>query len=189
METLYLQQPSGTSSIELSDKGGCFRHYQTNEVSLAQENKSMFKPISKKLFTKSRTSSCLSERKKQTFSNGNLSQSVPSLQLLSSSASSTSTEKDVYSTPATIFKKGYFNHHHHHHQLKTFQENKIIKNSEELFLKKNIVDDSYESSNNVYDTKNLDEYLLSNVEEQEILKQVQGCVSAKQGNPMGNCHE
>lgn len=184
MQTVYLQQPSGTSSIELSDKEGWVRRYQTNEVSSVQDNKSKDNTTSKNLFQESRTS--LSKKKNRPILNANLSQSVPSLQLPTSSASN-STEKDVCSTPATLFTK------HCSNRLKTsMQSFEPSSNSESPDFNRELShfaalkifenpSENLESNNPIFDCNYL-EYLLTNDPPSKVLKEIEGCVTAKQGN-------
>lgn len=191
MHTLYLQGSQTMSSMEISDKERCIGHYQSDKVFDVKDNKTESDVSSKNLLSESRTSS--SDEKNLPFSTSNLSHPVPTLKLLASSTSNS--EKDVYSTPATVLTQGDFN------RLKTLKQNKAEEfdqsyncESHDLtdqmscsnFSKKE-TDSSFEKLETedkvIFDQENLDDYLLTNCNtpgNQKVLKEVSGNVRVGQ---------
>ena len=100
MHTLCLQGSSAMSSIAISDKDSFLDHCQSSKVFDVQESKGESDVSSKNL-----SESCMSSSsgKNLPFSTSKMPHSVPSLKLPTSSTSIS--DNDVYSTPATVIKQ------------------------------------------------------------------------------------
>ncbi|XP_033226071.1 uncharacterized protein LOC117178747 isoform X2 [Belonocnema kinseyi] len=191
MHALYLQRSQTMSSMEISNKESCIGRYQSNKVFDVQDNKTESDVSSKNLLSDLRNSS--SDEKNLPFSTSNLLHPVPTLKLPALSTSNS--EKDVYSTPATVLTQGDFN------RLKTLKQNKAEEfeqsyncESHDLtdqiscsnFLEKE-TDSSFEKLETqdkvIIDQGNLDDYLLTNCNtrgNQKVLKEVSGSVCVGQ---------